>query len=176
MNKGEIRMYTEIATTTRNPNVTKLPTMVMKRDGQQARFDTYKILSAVQRAGLATGEFAADDARQLTAEVLKVLRHRYATRTLEIEQIQDVVEQVLITSDHYLTARAYIIYREQHGKLRQDQKSMIDVESSMNEYLEQLDWRVSANANQGYSLGGLILNTAGRSRPTIGLTMSILMK
>jgi len=136
--------------------------MVMKRDGQQARFDTYKILSAVQRAGLATGEFAVDDARQLTTEVLKVLRHRYATRTLEIEQIQDVVEQVLITSDHYRTARAYIVYREQHGKLRQDQKSMIDVESSMNEYLEQLDWRVSANANQGYSLGGLILNTAGK--------------
>ena len=155
-------MYTEITTTTRNSSVTKLPTLVMKRDGQQARFDTYKILSAVQRAGLATGEFAADDARQLTAEVLKVLRHRYATRTLEIEQIQDVVEQVLITSDHYLTARAYIIYREQHGKLRQDQKSMIDVESSMNEYLEQLDWRVNANANQGYSLGGLILNTAGK--------------
>ena len=155
-------MYTEIATTTRNPNVTKLPTMVMKRDGQQARFDTYKILSAIQRAGLATGEFAVDDAHQLTAEVLKVLRHRYATRTLEIEQIQDVVEQVLITSDHYRTARAYIVYREQHGKLRQDQKSMIDVESSMNEYLEQLDWRVNANANQGYSLGGLILNTAGK--------------
>ncbi len=155
-------MYTETATTTRNPTVTELPTMVMKRDGQQARFDTYKILSAVQRAGLATGEFAVDDARQLTTEVLKVLRHRYATRTLEIEQIQDVVEQVLITSDHYRTARAYIVYREQHGKLRQDQKSMIDVESSMNEYLEQLDWRVSANANQGYSLGGLILNTAGK--------------
>ncbi|RKZ99686.1 MAG: ribonucleoside triphosphate reductase, partial [Gammaproteobacteria bacterium] len=155
-------MYTETATTTRNPTVTELPTMVMKRDGQQARFDTYKILSAVQRAGLATGEFAINDARRLTAEVLKVLRHRYATRTLEIEQIQDVVEQVLITSDHYRTARAYIVYREQHGKLRQDQKSMIDVESSMNEYLEQLDWRVSANANQGYSLGGLILNTAGK--------------
>ncbi|NOQ82085.1 MAG: ribonucleoside triphosphate reductase, partial [Methylophaga sp.] len=155
-------MYTEKATTARDPSVAKLPSMVMKRDGQQARFDADKILAAIQRAGLATGDFAVDDARQLTAQVLKVLRHRYATRTLEIEQIQDVVEQVLITSDHYRTARAYIVYREQHGKLRQDQKSMIDVESSMNEYLEQLDWRVSANANQGYSLGGLILNTAGK--------------
>jgi len=54
------------------------------------------------------------------------------------------------------------VYREQHGKLRRDKHSMIDVESSMNEYLDQLDWRVNANANQGYSLGGLILNTAGK--------------
>lgn len=155
-------MCTEITTTIRDTSVIKLPPMVMKRDGQQARFDDEKIFSAIQRAGLATGEFAKEEALRLTTQVLKVLRHRYATRILEIEQIQDVVEQVLITSDHFQTARAYIIYREQHGKLRQDQKSMIDVESSMNEYLEQLDWRVSANANQGYSLGGLILNTAGK--------------
>ncbi|PHS23944.1 MAG: ribonucleoside triphosphate reductase [Methylophaga sp.] len=155
-------MYSEKATTARDPSVAKLPSMVMKRDGQQAKFDADKILSAIQRAGLATGEFTVDVARQLTDDVLKVLRYRYATGTLEIEQIQDVVEHVLITSDHYRTARAYIVYREQHGKLRQDQKSMIDVESSMNEYLDQIDWRVSANANQGYSLGGLILNTAGK--------------
>ena len=35
---------------------------------------------------------------------------------------------------------------------------MVDVGTSVNEYLQQLDWRVNANANQGYSLGGLILN------------------
>ncbi|PLC49646.1 ribonucleoside triphosphate reductase [Pollutimonas subterranea] len=38
----------------------------------------------------------------------------------------------------------------------------IDVASSINEYLEQVDWRVNANANQGYSLGGLILNVSGK--------------
>jgi ribonucleoside-triphosphate reductase len=38
----------------------------------------------------------------------------------------------------------------------------IDVESSINEYLDQMDWRVNANANQGYSLGGLILNVSGK--------------
>ncbi len=148
-------MNTEIATT-------KLPVMVIKRDGQQANFDAEKILSALQRAALATDEFSVEEAQQLTSHVLKVLRYRYPNSALEIEQIQDVVEQVLITSDHYRTARAYIVYREQHGTLRCDQKSMIDVEASMNEYLDQLDWRVNANANQGYSLGGLILNTAGK--------------
>jgi anaerobic ribonucleoside-triphosphate reductase len=38
----------------------------------------------------------------------------------------------------------------------------IDVESSIDEYLERKDWRVNANANQGYSLGGLILNVSGK--------------
>src|SRR5690606_8305719 len=38
----------------------------------------------------------------------------------------------------------------------------IDVASSINEYLDQVDWRVNANANQGYSLGGLILNVSGK--------------
>ena len=38
----------------------------------------------------------------------------------------------------------------------------VNVEQAMEEYLEQRDWRVNANANQGYSLGGLILNVAGK--------------
>lgn len=41
-------------------------------------------------------------------------------------------------------------------------KPLIDVESSINEYLDRQDWRVNANANQGYSLGGLILNVSGK--------------
>jgi len=68
----------------------------------------------------------------------------------------------LITANHFKTARAYIVYREQHTKLRQDRKTVVDVESSINEYLNQIDWRVNANANQGYSLGGLILNVSGK--------------
>lgn len=41
-------------------------------------------------------------------------------------------------------------------------KNLVDVGSTMREYLDRTDWRVNANANQGYSLGGLILNTAGK--------------
>jgi ribonucleoside-triphosphate reductase (formate) len=162
INEGEIKMNRENIVTTQEPSKIKLPLVVVKRDGQQASFDMGKIMSAIQQAGIATEEYTSEESERLTGQVLKVLCHRYANQTLEIEQIQDVVEQVLITSDHYRTARAYIVYREQHGKLRRDQKTMVDVESSMNEYLDQLDWRVNANANQGYSLGGLILNTAGK--------------
>ncbi len=136
---------------------------IVKRDGTQVVFNSERIMSAVRRAGEATGEFDGEEASLLTNQVTKVLRHRFSKGVLPtIEQIQDVVEQVLISANYYKTARAYIVYREQRGKLRQDHKTLVDVASSVNEYLEKADWRVNANANQGYSLGGLILNVSGK--------------
>ena len=139
-----------------------LPPSVIKRDGARASFDSSKIRSAIQRAGQASGEFDASEAELLTAQVIKVLIHKFHGDPPVIESVQDVVEQVLISANHLNTARAYIVYREQHKKLRQDRNTLVDVASSMNEYLEQQDWRVNANANQGYSLGGLILNVSGK--------------
>lgn len=137
---------------------------IVKRDGTQVIFNSERIMSAIRRAGEATGEFDEDEASLLTNQVTKVLRHRFGkAKTLPtIEQIQDVVEQVLISANYYKTARAYIVYRENRNKSRQDKKTLVDVASSVNEYLERADWRVNANANQGYSLGGLILNVSGK--------------
>ena len=135
---------------------------VVNRHGDIAPFDPQRIRSAIERAGMATGEFESDEAALLTAQVLKVLRHSAHQSAIEIERIQDVVEQVLISSNYLKTARAYIVYREQRARLRSDKQTVIQVESSVNEYLSQADWRVNANANQGYSLGGLILNVSGK--------------
>ncbi len=140
-----------------------LPLRVRKRDGVEVRFDAAKIESAIRRAGQASGEFGIPEASLLTAQVVKVLAHRYgADRLPDIEGIQDVVEQTLISANHFETARSYIVYREQHKKLRDEQRTLVDVGGSINEYLDRSDWRVAANANQGYSLGGLILNTSGK--------------
>jgi ribonucleoside-triphosphate reductase len=140
-----------------------LPTKVIKRDGSRAAFQAEKIRSAIHRAGQATGEFGAAEAQQLTAQVVKVLAHSRGREGYpDIERIQDIVEQVLISADYLRTARAYIVYREQHKQLRQDRRTLVDVAASVNEYLERADWRVNANANQGYSLGGLILNSSGK--------------
>jgi ribonucleoside-triphosphate reductase len=143
-------------------NLVSQPRGVIKRDGSAAAFDADKIRSAIERAGRASGDFDASEAILLTAHVVKVLTHKFHGEPPHIENIQDVVEQVLITANHLKTARAYIVYREQHTKLRQDRRTVVDVASSVNEYLEQMDWRVNANANQGYSLGGLILNVSGK--------------
>ncbi len=143
-------------------NLVSIPEGVIKRDGSLVPFESEKIRSAIQRAGAATSELDDNEAFLLTAQVVKVLIHKFRVEPPHIEKIQDAVEQVLITANHLKTARAYIVYREQHTKLRQDRKTVVDVESSINEYLNQMDWRVNANANQGYSLGGLILNVSGK--------------
>ena len=136
---------------------------VIRRDGQLVSFDASKIVKAIEKAGQATGEFGLDEAWLLANQVVKVLKHRFAHGTApQIEQIQDVVEQCLISANYYKTARAYIVYREQRERGRQDKRTVVDVISSINEYLDRSDWRVNANANQGYSLGGLILNISGK--------------
>jgi ribonucleoside-triphosphate reductase len=142
--------------------IAALPREVIKRDGRRASFDASKIRSAIARAGQASGEFGEAEADLLTAQATKVLIHSLHGAAPDIERIQDVVEQTLIASNHFQTARAYIAYRESHKKLREDRKTVVDVEASINEYLSRQDWRVNANANQGYSLGGLILNVSGK--------------
>ena len=139
-----------------------LPREVVLRSGQRVPFDAERIRAALASAGQASGEYGAEEAALLTAQVTKVLIHRFHGEAPTVEQIQDVAEQTLIAANHLATARAYIVYREQHATLRADKQTLVDVESSINEYLTRADWRVSANANQGYSLGGLILNVAGK--------------
>ena len=135
---------------------------VAKRDGTLAPFDSTKIYNAINKAGSTTKEFGEEESWLLTAQVLKVLKHKFESELPSIEQIQDVVEQVLISANYFATAKAYILYRDQRQRVRNDQKVMVDVESSINEYLERLDWRINENANQGYSNGGLILNVSGK--------------
>lgn len=142
--------------------VATLPRDVIQRNGERAAFDAERIRSAIARAGSATGDFGADEAQLLTAQATKVLIHRFRGEAPAIEQIQDVVEQTLIAANHLQTARAYMAYRQRHATLRADRQTLVHVESAINEYLTRADWRVNANANQGYSLGGLILNVAGK--------------
>ena len=138
------------------------PAHATKRSGAVVPFDAGKIRAAIARAGIATGEFDDPEAEVLTAQALKVLSRRFADQPPQIEQIQDVVEQVLISADHFATARAYIVYRDRHARMRQDRETMVAVAASIDDYLDRTDWRVNANANQGYSLGGLILNVSGK--------------
>ncbi|OLN30881.1 Ribonucleotide reductase of class III (anaerobic), large subunit [Desulfovibrio sp. DV] len=170
MEHGNLALFSDHPTTaqangplrTDQPAVAAVPSRIRKRDGQIVAFDVDKILSAVRRAGAATGEFGEDEAWLLTAQAVKVLSHRFIGQIPDIERIQDIVEQALVSANHFRTMRAYSVYREQRARLREDKKTVVDVAASINEYLDRQDWRVSANANQGYSLGGLILNVSGK--------------
>ncbi|MHB8563790.1 MAG: ribonucleoside triphosphate reductase [Acidiferrobacteraceae bacterium] len=162
---GRIPDKSPLANRVRTPRTTAIghPQSVLRRDGTSAPFRAAKISAALRRAGHATGEFGDDEARLLTAQVVKIIVHKFQEGLPPaIEAIQDIVEQVLIAANHFKTARAYIVYREQHHRLRSAHGTLVDVELAINEYLEQKDWRVHANANQGYSLGGLIMNVSGK--------------
>lgn len=139
-----------------------LPQRIIKRDGAEVPFDAKRITVALTKAGRATGDFGEDEAQLLTQRTLKVLRHRFVGAPPTVEQVQDVVEQMLVDANHTKTFRAYATYRDQRHRLRQDKRTLVDVASSVEEYVDRADWRVQANANQGYSLGGLILNVSGK--------------
>ncbi len=139
------------------------PHRIQKRDSTEVAFDREKILVAIVRAGQSSGEFGQAIARDLADSVVRVLSFRMGDQSIPtVEQVQDVVEQVLAGADYFITAKAYILYRQKHKQIRDNQKTLLDVTQSMEEYLSQSDWRVKANANQGYSLGGLILNVSGK--------------
>ena len=126
---------------------------IKKRDGRTVKFDRKKIEKAIEKAGLETGEFDKKTAEDLTEKVLAVLETRNQKRLPGVEDIQDIVEDILIDSKFKKTAKAYIIYRDQHKKLREiTPESHIDL---IDKYLGNLDWKVNENSNMGYSLQGL---------------------
>ena len=126
---------------------------IKKRDGRTAKFDRKKIEKAIKKAGLETGEFDAAQAVELTDKVLGVLETRNQKRLPSVEDIQDIVEDALIDSKFKKTAKAYIIYRDQHKKLREiTSNAHVDL---IDKYLKNLDWKVNENSNMGYSLQGL---------------------
>ena len=142
--------------------VSHRPEYIYKRNGAKVTFDDTKIFNAIKAAAAETQEFDEKEARRVTDVVVKILSHKANLESLDIEEIQDVVEQALINENYFMTARAYILYRAKRGEARKEKKNMVEVVLAVNEYLDKLDWRVNANANQGYSLGGLILNISGK--------------
>jgi anaerobic ribonucleoside-triphosphate reductase len=127
--------------------------LITKRDGSKVQFNSEKITVALHKAGQATGEFGLDSAKKLTLRVLNIAHDLVSNRIPAVEEIQDIVEEVLLGSQFRKTAKAYIIYRDQHAKMREI-VSNADV-SLIDQYLEQLDWQVNENSNMGYSLQGL---------------------
>lgn len=128
-------------------------TKIRKRNGKIVDFDANKITTAITKAGKETGEFTEDVAKTLTIRVLQ-LAEQTITRTIPtVEEIQDIIEEILLASAYKKTAKAYIIYREQHARIREiANQAGVDM---IDQYLQKLDWQVKENSNMSYSLQGL---------------------
>lgn len=128
-------------------------TEIEKRDGTVVPFEAVKITSAIAKAGKATGEFDEKVAKRLTIKVVNLAQQVIGDRTPTVEEIQDIVEEVLLSSTYRRTAKAYIIYREQHARIREiANKASVDL---VDQYLKKTDWRVNENSNMAFSLQGL---------------------
>ena len=126
---------------------------IRKRDSRVVEFDSSKITSAIAKAGKATEEFEEREARKQTLKVLTLARELNLDPSPEVEEIQDIVERVLLDSPFHKTAKAYILYREQHAHIRKiAAKASADLVDS---YLQGLDWKIKENSNMCYSLQGL---------------------
>lgn len=137
-------------------------TSIIKRDGSIEPFNPEKIVIAISKAGSATGEFDTQVSKELVRSMVLPRVNAKKGRAVSVEDVQDIVENVLFDTAFEKSYKAYTLYRENRRQNRETKKALIDVEKSMNEYLRQDDWRVKANANQGYSLGGMILNISGK--------------
>ncbi|MCL0040099.1 ribonucleoside triphosphate reductase [Thermodesulfovibrionales bacterium] len=126
---------------------------IRKRDGKIVKFETEKITNAITKAGLATGEFGPEIAKPLALKVLNLAQNVITHKTPTVEEIQDVVEEVLLSSPYRKTAKAYILYREQRARVRSiAAKAQVDL---VDQYLGKLDWQVNENSNMTFSLQGL---------------------
>ncbi len=126
---------------------------IRKRNGNIVAFDKQKIVRAIAKAGEATSEFDAAMAEVLTLRVMNLAIQIISEEIPEVERIQDIVEEVLLASPYKKSAKAYIIYRDQHARIR-EMFSTGGVQL-IDQYLEKLDWQVNENSNMAYSLQGL---------------------
>ena len=128
---------------------------IKKRNGRVVPFNQRKITTAIWKAAEAVGGKDEKRAQWLSDKVVSILEERFNGHTIAtVEQIQDIVESVLMRHGHYTTAKAYILYRDLHNKIR-DVKSLIDSDELIGNYINGIDWRIKENSNMAFSLQGL---------------------
>ena len=135
---------------------------IRKRDGKLVPYDNYKIANAIFKAAESVGGKDFGQALSLAKSVEEALNRKFHPNSIPaVEEIQDLVEKVLIELGHARVAKAFILYREQHRRMRSTRDLVLDIANTMDGYLKMEDWRVHENSNVNYSLGGLILHNSG---------------
>lgn len=136
---------------------------VKKRDGRIVDFESERIAIAAGKALKASGTANDKLATTVCNDVIRSLIEKGFTGNNypDIEQIQDLVEQSFIKRGLSKAAKAYILYRAQHDKMREGKKIMMDVQDLVASYLDRADWRVNENSNAGYSYASLLNHVSG---------------
>jgi len=135
---------------------------VLKRDGKIVGFNIEKISSAIKLAFEAQEKnFHPAVIDFLALKVTANFEPKIKDGLISVEDIQDSVEAVLVQAGYADVAKAYILYRRQHAKLRELKSTVLDYKEIVDNYLKINDWRVKENSTVTYSVGGLILSNSG---------------
>lgn len=135
---------------------------VIKRNGDYKPFEAYKIQDAIQKAFQSVNQ-PID--KRIFKTVLSGLEVKFSW---PVEEIQDMIERALFENGYFQAMRSFIIYRHTRKLQREhinglnDDTTYIDSTQTVEEYINQSDWRINANANISYSNAGLVSNTAGK--------------
>ncbi len=101
-------------------------TQIKKRNGDVVEFDSAKIERAMQKAFVAVqGTVDEDVVHEMSSRVASQVESRYADSIPTVENIQNIVEETLMLAGYFAVARAYIIYRYEHSKVREERKQEV---------------------------------------------------
>ncbi len=135
---------------------------VKKRDNSVVPFDLSKIENAIEKAFIAVGKsYTKDIIELLSLKVTAAVSDKVSDGVVSVEDVQDSVEVVLIQASYVDVAKAYILYRKNHEKMRNMSSTVLDYKATVGNYLKINDWRVKENSTVTYSVGGLILSNSG---------------
>ncbi len=135
---------------------------VLKRDGRIISFDIKKITNAISLAFDAQErDYNQDIIDFLALKVTADFEKKIVDHHISVEDIQDSVERVLSLAGYDDVAKAYILYRRQHEKMRSIASTVLDYKEIVDNYVKVADWRVKENSTVTYSVGGLILSNSG---------------
>nr|WP_321502566.1 ribonucleoside triphosphate reductase [uncultured Dethiosulfovibrio sp.] len=129
---------------------------IRKRDGREVPFERDRIKKAVMKAAVAVDRDDSSIGEAVTRQAESYLDIFFARDgSPSVEQVQDLVEKILIEKGQADIAKAYILYRQQHARLRDTKQLLAGAVEMVGNYLKKLDWKVNENSNMSYSLQGL---------------------
>ncbi|CAM2976444.1 ribonucleoside triphosphate reductase [Flavobacterium frigoris] len=135
---------------------------VIKRNGKYKPFESFKIKDAIEKSFKSVSVVVDESVFESLSEILET------KEVWAVEEIQDLIEKAFFENNYFEVMRSFMLFRHtrklqrEHVNGLNDDTTYVDSTQTIEEYIEQTDWRINANANTSYSNAGLVNNVAGK--------------
>ncbi len=135
---------------------------VIKRDGRVVDFDPTRIREAIRKAMVHVNRYDEESLNKVVEYVLKIIAEKYGAEKIpHVEEIQDIVELSLVKFDLYEVAKAYILYRKERERIREEKKRILE-----KDHVDEVDKAFSLNALRLMASRYLLRDESGKLRET----------